>query len=181
MEESRLRHHQPTESRGKQSKKGSFQNLLRQNEIASAAENNLQYLRVSISDDPYYCGLRARIPNFAKSKAQKEKETPSSRVTQNPLGPAAGVMPAPHHHPMAAWHHGARGYPDNGISWVEFDLYSTYPPPTFTKYQAMHDNEGKNHLHVLKFRSSTTQFAKKKRKVVKDTTISCFDQFATVY
>jgi hypothetical protein len=25
-------------------------------------------------DDPYYCGLRARIPNFAKSKAQKEKE-----------------------------------------------------------------------------------------------------------
>ena len=26
-------------------------------------------------DDPYYCGLRARIPNFAKSKAQKEKES----------------------------------------------------------------------------------------------------------
>ena len=26
------------------------------------------------SDDPYYAGLRARIPNFAKSKAQKEKE-----------------------------------------------------------------------------------------------------------
>ena len=25
-------------------------------------------------DDPYYCGLRARIPNFAKSKSQKEKE-----------------------------------------------------------------------------------------------------------
>ena len=142
--------------------------------------HHVQFLCISISDDPYYCGLRARIPNFAKSKAQKEKETPSSRVTQNPLGPAAGVMPAPHHHPMAAWHHGARGYPDNGISWVEFDLYSTYPPPTFTKYQAMHDNEGKNHLHVLKFRSSTTQFAKK-RKVVKDTTISCFDQFATVY
>ena len=28
----------------------------------------------SKKDDPYYCGLRARIPNFAKSKAQKEKE-----------------------------------------------------------------------------------------------------------
>merc|ERR550532_2747167 len=27
------------------------------------------------NDDPYYCGLRARIPNFAKSKAQKEKES----------------------------------------------------------------------------------------------------------
>jgi len=26
------------------------------------------------ADDPYYCGLRARIPNFAKSKAQREKE-----------------------------------------------------------------------------------------------------------
>jgi len=102
MEDSRLR--QPTESRGKQSKK----------------------------DDPYYCGLRARIPNFAKSKAQKEKESSSRPVTQNPLGPAAAaaaaVMPPPHaQHPMAAWHHGApqRGYPDNGISRVEFYLYST--------------------------------------------------------
>ena len=28
----------------------------------------------SKKDDPYYCGLRARIPNFAKTKAQKEKE-----------------------------------------------------------------------------------------------------------
>ena len=85
-----------------------------------------------ISDDPYYCGLRARIPNFAKSKAQKEKESSSRPVTQNPLGPAAAaaaaVMPPPHaQHPMAAWHHGApqRGYPDNGISRVEFYLYST--------------------------------------------------------
>lgn len=26
-------------------------------------------------DDPYYCGLRARIPNFAKSKSQKERES----------------------------------------------------------------------------------------------------------
>ena len=166
MEESRLRHHQPTESRGKQSKKGSFQTKkihFSKSMLNDGSYHDLQFLCISISDDPYYCGLRARIPNFAKSKAQKEKETPSSRVTQNPLGPAAGVMPAPHHHPMAAWHHGARGYPDNGISWVEFDLYSTYPPPTFTKYQAMHDNEGKNHLHVLKFRSSTTQFAKKEK------------------
>ena len=75
-----------------------------------------------ISDDPYYCGLRARIPNFAKSKAQKEKESSSRPVTQNPLvnpaaaAAAAAVMPPPHQHPMAAWHHGAaRGYPDNGI------------------------------------------------------------------
>jgi len=116
MEESRLRHHQPTESRGKQSKKGSFQT--KKNHSSKSMSNDgsyhdLQFFCISISDDPYYCGLRARIPNFAKSKAQKEKETPSSRVTQNPLGPAAGVMPAPHHHPMAAWHHGARGYPDN--------------------------------------------------------------------
>ena len=29
---------------------------------------------IFFSDDPYYCGLRARIPNFAKSRAQKEKE-----------------------------------------------------------------------------------------------------------
>ena len=26
-------------------------------------------------DDPYYCGLRARIPNFAKSQKQKDRES----------------------------------------------------------------------------------------------------------
>ena len=102
---------------------------------------------VVISDDPYYCGLRARIPNFAKSKAQKEKESSSRPVTQNPLGPAAAaaaVMPPPPHaqHPMAAWHHGApqqRGYPDNGISRVEFYyLYSTeFRSPPFYHLDCM--------------------------------------------
>merc|ERR1719516_764842 len=33
-------------------------------------------------DDPYYCGLRARIPNFAKSKAQKEKDAAKYAYTQ---------------------------------------------------------------------------------------------------
>lgn len=54
----------------------------------------------SKKDDPYYCGLRARIPNFAKSKVQKEKE--SSRMQQQHAQQATNV-----HHPMAAWHHGA--------------------------------------------------------------------------
>ena len=80
-------------------------------------------------DDPYYCGLRARIPNFAKSKVQKEKE--SSRMAQQQQQqqqpPASAVERAAlsptqvHGHPMAAWHHGGhgggaptRGYLDNG-------------------------------------------------------------------
>jgi len=56
-------------------------------------------------DDPYYCGLRARIPNFAKSKAQKEKE--SSRY-----GVAAGNPRNMEGHPMM-WHGPQRGYLDN--------------------------------------------------------------------
>merc|ERR1719245_742658 len=38
------------------------------------ARNNKSKKNDRKHDDPYYCGLRARIPNFAKSRAQKEKE-----------------------------------------------------------------------------------------------------------
>jgi len=75
----------------------------------------------SKKDDPYYCGLRARIPNFAKSKVQKEKESNGSRMQppqpQQPPGNngSASALSPTHgvHHPMA-WHQGARGYLDNG-------------------------------------------------------------------
>ena len=66
-------------------------------------------------DDPYYCGLRARIPNFAKSKAQKEREASRHAVTQQQQQqaispPSALPGQVPPHHPMM-WH---RGYLDNG-------------------------------------------------------------------
>jgi len=66
-------------------------------------------------DDPYYCGLRARIPNFAKSKAQKEKDAAKYAYTQQQqqqaiAPPSALPGQVPPHHPMM-WH---RGYLDNG-------------------------------------------------------------------
>jgi hypothetical protein len=49
-------------------------------------------------DDPYYCGLRARIPNFAKTKAQKDKEAMRLAASQElPIGyGGAGAMERPH-------------------------------------------------------------------------------------
>ena len=61
------------------------------------------------SDDPYYCGLRARIPNFAKSKAQKEKESKYAGIgAMRDIGGVGG------HH--LVWGGPQRGYLDNGES-----------------------------------------------------------------
>ena len=58
-------------------------------------------------DDPYYCGLRARIPNFAKSKAQKEKESKYAGIgAMRDIGGVGG------HH--LVWGGPQRGYLDNG-------------------------------------------------------------------
>ena len=73
-------------------------------------------------DDPYYCGLRARIPNFVK----KKKKSDGSK-TKGPMGPPTTAMmnmglggpgktqptampSAPPHHPF--WWH-SRLYTDN--------------------------------------------------------------------
>ena len=59
------------------------------------------------ADDPYYCGLRARIPNFAKSKAQKEKESKYAGIgAMRDIGGVGG------HH--LVWGGPQRGYLDNG-------------------------------------------------------------------
>jgi len=56
-------------------------------------------------DDPYYCGLRARIPNFAKSKQQKEKESKYAAIGREIPG-----------HPNV-WHRGyEQGVPQNKIA-----------------------------------------------------------------
>lgn len=75
-----------------------------------------------LSDDPYYAGLRARIPNFAKSKAQKEKEAnsiyarlPAHAHAQAAAHAAAAAAQQPIYGTTGmAWHGPARGYLDNG-------------------------------------------------------------------
>lgn len=87
-----------------------------------------------ILDDPYYCGLRARVPNFVKTKtkgdpvpskrfsvSQGPAPGPASQRHMGPMGMHSGPMPGGpihhHHHPMhpqnpAMWH--ARSY-ESGI------------------------------------------------------------------
>ncbi|KAK9505280.1 hypothetical protein O3M35_009370 [Rhynocoris fuscipes] len=101
-------------------------------------------------DDPYYCGLRARVPNFVKSKNGKEasgKGMPSSAAAVAPLGGRYVLPPGqpgahhglhhmhhiPHqpHHP-AMWH--ARSY-DSGMDSEFIDspynhIYGRLPIPT---------------------------------------------------
>ncbi|CAG4954220.1 unnamed protein product [Colias eurytheme] len=85
-------------------------------------------------DDPYYCGLRARVPNFVKTGKHvlpamterlslKEAPVPSKRYSVH--------APLPHFAPLWA----ARSY-DNGIDGEHFDPYAVYgrvpqrfPPP----------------------------------------------------
>jgi len=84
--------------------------------------NNPKKSRKSTGDDPYYCGLRARIPNFVK----KKKKSDGSK-TKGPMGPPTTAMmnmalggpgktqptampSAPPHHPF--WWH-SRLYTDN--------------------------------------------------------------------
>ena len=80
------------------------------------------------SDDPYYAGLRARIPNFAKSKAQKEKEANSiyARLPAHAHAQAAAhaAAAAAAQQPIygttgMGWHGPARGYLDNGWCWID--------------------------------------------------------------
>ena len=72
--------------------------------LAILAIRALKSLQPLFPDDPYYCGLRARIPNFAKSKAQKEKEAKYGRI---------GERRDKEGHPMV-WHGPQRGYLENG-------------------------------------------------------------------
>lgn len=45
-------------------------------------KNNLNFHNFSFKDDPYYCGLRARVPNFAKEKIRRaSKATEATEET----------------------------------------------------------------------------------------------------
>ena len=84
-------------------------------------------------DDPYYCGLRARIPNFAKSKAQKEKESKYAGIgAMRDIGGVGG------HH--LVWGGPQRGYLDNGES---ITLTSHTTPVTLSLY---HTSQPTQHI-----------------------------------
>ena len=99
MDETRFR--QQLEERNKKSKKN-------ERKHGEDWQSHWEYLMTLLcSDDPYYCGLRARIPNFAKSKAQKEKESKYAGIgAMRDIGGVGG------HH--LVWGGHQRGYLDNG-------------------------------------------------------------------
>ncbi|XP_066247403.1 uncharacterized protein exp isoform X1 [Euwallacea similis] len=88
-------------------------------------------------DDPYYCGLRARVPNFvAKSKANKES-IPSKRYSISQQQQHQQILMHQHmnHHPIhqhSMWH--ARSY-ESGIDSDAVEspynqIYGRLPIPT---------------------------------------------------
>ena len=118
MDETRFR--QQLEERNKKSKK---------NERKHGESEIIIKLIVKIDlkhspDDPYYCGLRARIPNFAKSKAQKEKESKYAGIgAMRDIGGVGG------HH--LVWGGPQRGYLDNGESCtLSHSTLSPSPQPS---------------------------------------------------
>ncbi|XP_063395600.1 uncharacterized protein LOC134680402 isoform X1 [Cydia fagiglandana] len=110
-------------------------------------------------DDPYYCGLRARVPNFVKTNAKhilpamterltlKDAPVPSKRFSVAHAHPAFPPHLAPFAHapmpPQALWH--ARSY-ESGIDGEHYDPYALYgrlpmpgrgfppPPPAHARH-----------------------------------------------
>ena len=96
------------------------------------------------SDDPYYCGLRARVPNFvngSNSKPTKDSKKPitnnKNKGSSNPLSPppsrSTPNLPSLAQLPGAAppfwWH--SRLYPDSGIggNWFSIEyIFVSYGP-----------------------------------------------------
>lgn len=72
-------------------------------------------------DDPYYCGLRARVPNFVKSSKNKGKDSvsPMKRISvsnlQHPAASLASLHQLHQMHPqhLYASHHPHPQYPQN--------------------------------------------------------------------
>jgi len=80
-------------------------------------------------DDPYYCGLRARIPNFAKSKAQKEREKESKYAGIGAMRDIGGI--GGHH---LVWGGHQRGYMDNVAKGVNMQAPANHPDPIYAGF-----------------------------------------------
>ena len=84
------------------------------------------------TDDPYYCGLRARIPNFVKSRKkkleEKAKKDAQSSPAQNQLQPHPGqqrILPAPTLNSMSGVQGGVTS---TNPLWWHSRLYSDLGP-----------------------------------------------------
>ena len=91
--------------------------------------NNYAFL---FTDDPYYCGLRARIPNFVKSRKkkleEKAKKDAQSSPAQNQLQPHPGqqrILPAPTLNSMSGVQGGVTS---TNPLWWHSRLYSDLGP-----------------------------------------------------
>lgn len=87
-------------------------------------------------DDPYYCGFRARVPNFVKAKRESKVGPPPVLSRYAPIGASNGHLVPPHNQKMAQhslmWH--ARSY-DSGMDTEYLDspyhqIYGRLPVPT---------------------------------------------------
>ena len=96
------------------------------------------------TDDPYYCGLRARVSNFVKNKNTKEPVKESGTEIKMKMTPHVGTYQAAlsHGHPMQAhqmWH--SRSF-DSGMGNCFWHLphnlhtFSTTNPPPFIFFVA---------------------------------------------
>ena len=131
MDETRFR--QQLEERNKKSKKNERKHG--ECEQKEEEEEDCNLLTKYCPDDPYYCGLRARIPNFAKSKAQKEKESKYAGIgAMRDIGGVGG------HH--LVWGGPQRGYLDNGES------------NTMTEQHHQHRHLSHSHCHCLSHHTS---------------------------
>ncbi|XP_026676762.1 uncharacterized protein LOC103505685 [Diaphorina citri] len=92
-------------------------------------------------DDPYYCGLRARVPNFVKAKRESKAGPPPVMSRYAPMGASNGhLAPHPHSQKMqqhqVMWH--ARSY-DSGMAKRES---KAGPPPVMSRYAPMGASNG---------------------------------------
>jgi hypothetical protein len=89
------------------------------------------FFKFFFSDDPYYCGLRARVSNFVKNERKGEKEPPvkeSGTEIKMKMTPHVGTYQAAlsHGHPMQThqmWH--SRSF-DSGMGMRLVDLIKTF-------------------------------------------------------
>ncbi|KAL3289454.1 hypothetical protein HHI36_022878 [Cryptolaemus montrouzieri] len=83
-------------------------------------------------DDPYYCGLRARVPNFV-AKSRTKETAPAKRFSVNQPAP----LPMMHHHqvnhmPPHMWHTRSyeSGIDNDAIESPYNQIYGRLPIPT---------------------------------------------------
>lgn len=69
---------------------------------------NKFFFLFEMADDPYYCGLRARVSNFVKNKNTKEPSKENGTEIKMKMTPHLGYQAAlSHGHPMQThqmWH-----------------------------------------------------------------------------